>query len=160
MNAIVAWLVSVAMLLFGGGASAPHTTVTQTAAVAASRTVVPTATTSVPAGLIATTSHHNPNPAAPLREPVIETQPSITPGITSAALTSILADFESRITNTIKGIPAAPTYANVPQYVAAQGYYAGSFPSASQNIGQLANTAMTSPTITGGSITGTTLSGV
>jgi len=103
----------------------------------------------------------SPTPPPSIGQPVIEriieriVPQSNTASVSPTALATVLADFENTINKKISAL--TPAISNtVPQYVAAGG--SGGF-SASNAINQLANTAISAPTITGGSISNTSIAG-
>jgi len=144
-------IIAAIMGIFGGSPAA------QTAAVA-NATAAPTPPAQTQQIVI--TPAFTPNATTTIIEtPIIQrivenhTDPS---GITPQTLAAILTDFEQSISNKFSSLQPA----SIPQNVAAQGFSAGyGFPSSSQGIGQLANTAINNPTISGGSISGATIAG-
>jgi hypothetical protein len=77
--------------------------------------------------------------------------------VSTETLAAILADFEQSISNRISALN--PPKAAIPEQVAAAGSITGAFFPASQRIDQLTNTAINTPTITGGTISGASVSG-
>lgn len=77
--------------------------------------------------------------------------------VSTQTLAAILADFEQSISSRIAALN--PPKAAIPEQVAAGGNATGIFFPASQRIDQITNTAINTPTITGGTISGASVSG-
>ncbi len=139
---------------------------TQPAAAAATQTEItgdpfndPTAASVVAAALAAAPSPAFSPPQAQtvINQPVIERiieriVPQGAGSISTETLAAILSDFEQSISNRIAALN--PPKATIPEQVAAAGNATGAFFPASQRIDQLTNTAINTPTITGGAISG------
>ncbi|MGB5083656.1 MAG: immunoglobulin-like domain-containing protein [Methylocystis silviterrae] len=144
----------------------------QPAAAAAAQTDIvgdpfndPDAASAVTAAIPATVpaSAFSPPPAPTvINQPVIERiiERIVPQGgtISAETLAAILADFEQSISNRLAALNPPP--AAIPAQVAAGGNSGSyTFSPASQRIDQLTNTAINTPTITGGSISGASVSG-